>query len=363
MIVGALIAGLCLVLTSRTQTLGQFYLLRGIGFTVGSIGFGNLVVNVTVSKWFVRNRGMAIAIASCGVSLGGVIVAPVCQALVDAYGWRPTWVILGVATWVVIIPLAFAMRRTPEDYGLHPDGDTPGASRDTDAARSRRRPMQEPERSWTRPEAVRTASIWMLIVAYGIANIGLGALLFHMIPFLTDQGFSSGRAAFMFSFQSWAALISKPVWGALMNRMHARYLSAISFVIAAASVLGLLVAADHQVLAATMLMQFVFGFAIGGTIPLQETVWASYFGRMHLGQIRAIAMPFTIVFSAVGPKLAAHLYDSTGSYVAAFLVFASFWMAGALLVLVARPPKRRPGGAPTRRIATPLPAASAPVEP
>lgn len=337
MIVGAIVGGLSLLGLSRVHTLGQFYLLRGIGVTVGAIGIGNLVVNVTVSKWFVRNRGMAVAMASAGVSLSGVVLTPVAQALVDHAGWRDAWVILGVGVWVIAIPTAFVMRRTPEDFGLLPDGDVPGRP----APVRRARPLAAPEVAWTRPEAIRTPSIWLLIFAYGIANIGLGAMLFHLLPFLTDSGFSSGTAAWLFSIQAWGALLAKPFWGLLMNRLHPRYLSALTFVIAGLTVLGLLMAAGRGGEAATGVMLFVWGFAIGGAIPLQETVWAGYYGRAHLGSIRAVAMPFTIIFSAMGPKFAAHLYDRSGSYTSAFLFFACFWALGTVLVLLARPPRRR----------------------
>lgn len=336
MIAGALVGGLSLLGLSRVQTLGQFYLLRGIGVTLGSVGMGNLVVNVTVAKWFIRNRGMAVAVASAGVSLAGVLLTPVAQILVDQLGWRNAWVVLGVTTWLIVIPTSFLMRRTPEDHGLRPDGDAAGA-----AVVRVRRASAGAEEPWTRAEALRTPTIWLIIFAYGIANIGLGAMLFHMLPFLTDSGFSTGTAAFLFSVHAWAALLSKPVWGLLMNSLHARYLSAIAFVASGAAVPVLLAAAGSGSEAATAVMLIVWGFAIGGSIPLQETVWASYFGRQHLGKIRAVAMPFTILFSAMGPKLAARLYDRNGDYVAAFLIFALFWAVGAVLVLIARPPRRR----------------------
>ena len=341
MLAGAVVSGACLIALSRVETLTQFYLVRGVGVTAGAMGIGNLVVNVTVSKWFIRGRGMAVSIAAMGVSLSGVVLTPVAQVLIDHIGWRQAWVVLGVGVWLIVLPLAFVMRRTPEDYGLLPDGDVPGVA---PPAPKRRHATVATEVAWTRAEAVRTPSIWLLIVAYGIANVGLGSLILHMLPFLTDNGFSTGAAAFMFSAQSWAALVAKPVWGGLMGRVHARYLSSIAFVISAASVLGLLVAAGRQAGPVALLMLVIYGFGIGGTIPLQETVWASYFGRTHLGKIRAVAMPFTIIFSALGPKFAAHLYDRNGDYVAAFLIFASFWIAGAVLVLLARPPRR--AGAP-----------------
>ena len=63
--------------------------LRGLG------------VHVTVAKWFVARRGMAISLASLGVSLGGVVMAPVLSLFIDAFGWRPSWVMLGCTTWAI----------------------------------------------------------------------------------------------------------------------------------------------------------------------------------------------------------------------------------------------------------------------
>jgi len=122
MLLGSAIAGAALVGTSRVQTLWQFYLLRGCAQTVGMAMLGNLVVNVTVSKWFIARRGMAVAIASVGVSLGGVLIAPLAAGWIQDYGWRSTWILLGLITWVLMLPASLLMRRTPEDHGLLADG-------------------------------------------------------------------------------------------------------------------------------------------------------------------------------------------------------------------------------------------------
>jgi hypothetical protein len=103
-----------------------------------------------------------------------------------------------------------------------------------------------------------------------------------MIPFLTDAGFSTSAAAILFSIHAWGAFLCKPVWGLLMGHIHARYLSAVSFVMSAVAVVGLLFAADARMWAASAGFLFLWGLGIGGAIPLQETVWASYFGRRHL---------------------------------------------------------------------------------
>jgi sugar phosphate permease len=337
MLFGAVIAGASLCATSQVHELWQFYLLRGVGQTVGNAMLGNLVVNVTVSKWFVARRGMAVAIASAGVSLGGVLMAPVVSIFVGAYGWRPAWILLGIVVWVLILPSALVIRRTPEDHGLLPDGMSLERAREYSVEKKRASSVSE--RQWTRPEALRTKTIWLVILAYGTANIGLGAMLLHLIPYLTDQGFDRGTAALLFSIQAWAALISKPLWGMLMDRFHARFLSAVGFMIAAGSILALIPVgrAGSEPLLAVVLA--AYGFGIGGTIPLQETVWASYFGRQHLGKIRSVALPFSIVFGAGGPLLAGYLYDRTGSYTSAFVIFAFFSLIGFIFILLARPPR------------------------
>lgn len=338
MFMGGVIAGSALAGTSQVHNLWQFYLLRGAAQTVGNAMLGNLVVNVTLSKWFVVRRGMAVSIASTGFSLGGVVMTPLLALWIGDHGWRTSWVFLGVLTWLLVLPAAFVMRRTPEDYGLLPDGMSPAEAAAYGA--KRKRASATTEQQWTRPEALRTKTIWLVIFAYGIANIGLGALLLHMIPFLTDSGFGRSTAALLFSVQSWAALLSKGAWGVLMDRYHARYLSAVGFIITAVSMVGLLGAATSGSTWLVAVVMAVYGFGIGGTVPLQETVWASYFGRKHLGKIRSVAMPFSIIFSAGGPLLAGALYDRSGTYEAAFAIFSAFSVIGCVLILLARPPNR-----------------------
>ena len=344
MLVGGVLCGAALIATSRVEELWQFYLARGVAQTLGNALLGSLVVNVTLSKWFIARRGMAVAIASSGVSLGGVLMTPLVSAIIQGWGWRDAWVALGVMVWVLVLPSALIMRRAPEDYGLHPDGMTPEQAATFSAAKGRLSSVSEVQ--WTRPEAIRTKTIWLIIAAYGIANIGIGAMLLHMVPFLTDHGWSRSEAALLYSIQAWVALISKPVWGVLMDRFHPRYLSAFGFAVAAIGVLAIL-AATHSgswvPLAAALAL---WGLGIGGAIPLQETVWANYFGRQHLGSIRSVAMPFSIIFGAGGPLLAGLLYDGSGSYTLAFVLFSAFWLIGFVLILLARPPRHgsQPGG-------------------
>lgn len=343
MLVGNTIVGGTLIAISRVNNLWEFVVLRGIVFTVGFVLIGNLVVNVALSKWFVRRRGWVISIASLGVSLGSVVVTPVMVRVVDQFGWRDGWIVLGIGAWVLVYPIALLMRRQPEDFGLLPDGAVEGDQSQTAALEAARADF---ENSFTRGEAIRTAAMWLLVLSFGLAQVGLIALLFHDIPFLTDAGFSRTQASLLFSGQGMAALLSKFAWGWLMQRFPARALSAISFVMSGVGVAILVPAARAHSLEVTAIASLIWGWGIGGTIPLQEYIWAAFFGRRHLGAVRSAAMPAALVFGAGGPVLTGLYFDIVGSYNGALLTFAVLWFVAAGLIMIARPPLRPSRGLP-----------------
>ncbi len=337
MLIGSVFLAASLAAISRVETLWQFILLRGIVFTFGFTLIGNLVVNVTLSKWFVEKRGWAISLASMGVSAGSVVLTPIMVSVVDRYGWRDAWLILAAGAFVLILPVALVMRRQPEDYGLAPDGARGGDGVKEVAARARA--AADFANSFTRAQAVRTPAMWLLVVAFGFSSVGLVSLLFHAIPFLTDAGFPRTEAALFFSLQGLAALLSKFVWGWSMQHFPPRLLAAGSFICAASGAVLMVVAAQESARPLMMLAFVLFGAGIGGQIPLNEFIWANFFGRRHLGSVRAAAMPVTILFSAGGPYFASLYYDILGSYDGAILTFGGLWVLAALLVVVARPPR------------------------
>ena len=346
MIAGATIVGGGLIAVSRVEELWQFIVLRGLVFTVGFVLIGNLVVNVAVSKWFVERRGWAISLASLGVSAAGMVVPVLMVRVVDEFGWRDGWVVMGVAAWMLVYPVALIMRRQPEDHGLLPDGKIEGAAEDAEAVEAARLDFVN---SYTRGEAVRTGAMWLLVLAFGFAMVGLISLLFHSIPFLTDAGFRRSDAALMVGTQGAAALASKFAWGWAMQRFHPRGLAALSFLLSGGAVVAMVPIAHAGSLGLMFASFAVWGWGIGGMIPLSEFIWASFFGRRHLGAVRGAGMPLTIVFSATGPFFAGLYFDAVGSYDGALLTFASLWGVAALLVLMARQPAPKAAAAATVR--------------
>lgn len=336
MLLGTTVLALTLCLHSFINSLWMWWLLNGLALTAGCAMVGNLVVNVTLSKWFVVNRGKAIAFAAMGVSFGGVALTPLATWLIDTIGWRPAWIWLGVITAVTLYPVAFLMRRAPEDYGLNPDG-----LNDAQAAAGGALAAAETANAYTRAQALRTFSFYALVVAFGFFSINIVVLLLHTVPYLTDYGLSRNQAAMAMLIASVPAMVSKPVWGYLIDRSPAKPLAALSAAVTGLSLFLIVAAVNQQQLLLIYLAYVVLGLGWGGMIPMQEVIWASFFGRKHIGAIRGAGMPFALALGALAPWLVSYYYDVVGEYDGALLVVASLNVMSAVLIFLAPPPSRK----------------------
>jgi MFS family permease len=336
MLTGTVIAAIALLSTSAITELWQWIAVRGVAIAFGTALVSGLVVNVTMAKWFVERRGRAIGFMATGIALAGVVVPFLLTSLVDDFGWRATWRLFAVGVVLMMIPAAMVMRRRPEDHGLHPDGrsdeELHGAAGD-----AVRRDMAT---SLTRREALRTRTMWMLIFAFGMGGFTLLALATQTIPLLTDSGFERGTAAAMLSLFALPGLFLRPPLGLLAERVHPRYLAAGAFLCLAAGTTTIVPGAQ---LASTPVVATGFlltGIGIAVLLPMQELLWATFFGRRYLGEVRGVAMPFNLVFSASGPVLVAAYFDVTGSYTGILLTMAGASVAGLAVILLVRAPRR-----------------------
>ena len=336
MLFGSLLLGLTLALTSQVESLGAWLLLNGVLVTIGCAMLGNLVVNVTLSKWFVERRGIVISIAAMGVSFGGVVLTPFATWMIDVVGWREAWFWLGIGATLFTLPLALIMRRAPEDHGLYPDGYSAEQIEQGMGERAR----LELAASFTRAQAVRTFSFYALVIAFGFFSINIFVLLIHTVPFLSDSGLSRNEAAFAMLVASVPAMVSKPVWGYWIDRSPAKPLAAISACVTGIALFLIVYATTSLGVIWVYVAYGVLGLGWGGMIPLQEVIWASFFGRKFLGSIRGAAMPFALTLSALAPWLVAIFRDSMGTYDGALLTVATLNVISGLLIFLAPAPKK-----------------------
>ena len=335
MLLGVVVTVACFVGLSLQSNLWLFILLYTLSGLVGYNLFGSLVASATISKWFIARRGWALAVGSVGVSLAGIVSPVAITFVVDTWDWRAGYSTLAVFVLLVVTPVAFVMRRAPEDYGLLPDGEPQHLESPSTGERAR---SELP--SMTRMEALRTRAFWLLTGGFGLNFIALSAVLVHAIPFMTEAGFSRSIAALALAINGVGNLASKVVWGYGLQRFETRYLALAAFSVSSVGVALMVAAGAAEQKTFLFPGFFLYGFGFGGTIPISEFLWARYFGRLHIGAIRGISNPVSIVGTGLGPVLVGVWYDMTGAYGPAFLVAIGAYIAGAAVIGTSRAPER-----------------------
>ena len=302
---------------------------------VGMSGPGSLVTSVPVLKWFVRDRGRAIAFTSLGIPIGAVLFVPLTQILIDEVGWQTAWVVLAIIGVTVIVPLsAIFVRRQPEDMGLLPDGAASPSSRDNGARG--REPADEV--SWTVQEAIRTSTLWRLVVVFSAVHLATGTVALHRIAAFMDRGLDPTLISFATAFDAVCAGASTFVFGMLVRRVPARFLGGLGFTMLAAASVMTVYATNLPIMFISMA---IFGLGIGGMMFLQSFIWADYFGRESVGSIRGLVNPINLVVGGLGAPAAGYVRDITGSYDPAWWAGVAL-MTFAAVLTVATPPPRGP---------------------
>jgi MFS family permease len=342
LVLGVVMEGTGLVLSSLVQSFWQFVLVRCSLVIAGEALLGSLVINVTIAQWFVRKRGRAMGIANLGTGVAKLSIPLVAASLFVLIGWRNTWAVFGIiAPLLVVVPALIFVRRRPEDLGLRPDGELPSQTIDElSAADKASSPSQHQrsaaERTWTRAQVLSLPTFWLLVITFGIASVGIAGLNLHIYSYVTDIGYSPLIAASFMSTIALTQLGSTLVWGMLADKFDIRRVSCVQFLIQG---VGLITAISSSQIHVTYLGFFFYGTGLAGSFVLREVIWANFFGRASLGTVRGLSLFFSNLFAASGAPFFGFLHDHTGSYNLSFTIFSCALFTSSVLILLAKPPK------------------------
>ncbi|HUU64746.1 MAG TPA: MFS transporter [Dehalococcoidales bacterium] len=321
-----ILTGLSLSLTSQTNALWQLFITYSLMLAMGT-GPLYVVPMSAVSRWFDKKRGLALALASLGIGLGMVVMAPFATYAITKFDWRMAYLVIGLIAWLVVIPLSRLLKKDPREIGALPDGEKSYARE----AKSEESSVQPVDSSLL--PVFQTRSFWILLPIWFLFASCLFLVLTHLVPHVTDIGFSAGEAAAVLSLIGMASIPGRLVMGVASDRIGRKLAIIICTLLQSGAMVWLIWAQDLWMF---YLFAVVFGFAYSGSGSSMAAIIGDTFG---LGQIGAIFGLLEVGFgvgAAIGPAMGGLIFDISHSYTIAFLIGAVVMLVATLLVTLIR---------------------------
>ena len=294
------------LLTPRLWHLYAVFIVLGI---VGN-GTAQMAYTRAVSSWFLRRRGMALAVLLSGGAIGAMVLPPVAQGLTDRLGWRGACLALGAMVLALGLPVVLTQVR-----------ERPG-SRDMGGPHGGGASVRE---------GVRSRVFWILVVVLFVSSIAQNGAITHLSALLTDRGVPAAGAAVAVSAMGGASLAGRFATGWLLDRFFA---ARVSFVLLAMAAGGTLLLAGAHSLTAGILAAVLIGFGMGGEADVTPYILSRYFGLRSFSLMYGFTWTAYACAGAIGPILMGKAFDATGSYEPLLLQLAAATLAVAALMLL-----------------------------
>ena len=294
---------------SFTATMAQAVVVYAAFMALGMGLLGPLAASTLLARWFYRRRGFVMGIAASGTALGGLILPPILQALIDAFEWRSGLRIFSALLFLITIPaIMFLTIDRPADRGLYLDGDA--------APAHGAMPPPEPAKFHSAAGVLRNSNFWFIAVVLGLIFSSSTALSTSLVPLVMDKGISAEKAALLLSIFSVGSFAGKMTFAGVGDRVELRVTLGIGLVLQVLGVVGFLYAGDYTFLVVASL---VFGLAIGGALPLWGFAVARSFGAANVGRVMGLMTTVVTAFNLSAPLLYGFSFDATGSYNSALI--------------------------------------------
>ena len=293
--IGTLASSLGYLATGWSSSLWQVALAHGLIGVGCSATFGPLMADM--SHWFVRRRGIAVAIAASGNYFAGTIWPPVVQHFIAADGWRATHIGIGLFCLVAMSPLVFALRRRIDNH----HSDAAGAA-------AARRQAEAP---------FSPLALQVLLCIAGVACcVAMSMPQVHIVAYCGDLGYGVARGAEMLSLMLGFGIISRIASGFIADRIGGVRTLLLGSVLQGAALFLYL---WFDGLASLYVISALFGLFQGGIVPSYAIIVREYFSPREAGTRVGLVIMATLLGMALGGWMSGLIFDLTGSYRAAFL--------------------------------------------
>ena len=313
----------------------HYYMLAmGFGF-LRFFGQGSLMLGCAnlVSQWFDTKRGLAMSLMALGFGISMAVHPPLAHYLIDNFGWRAAWFILGGLSWVLMVPpIILLVFDKPEDLNLRVDG-APKAKNLQDET------LKEEEiKGLDLRAALRERAFYILAFGwFGMAML-ITTLHVYQVIILTAHGHSAQFSAQIFVVSAITMVLFMPVIGRMFDRFPTHYVIALGMVVTASSLLSITFAITTSL---ALFYAVIFGLNNAISMTMFGYIWPKYFGRRFVGSIQGAGQMVGVFGASCGPLPVAIALDLFGSSSEVIRLLAIYPTITAIIcILFLRVPKK-----------------------
>src|SRR6202050_2351982 len=268
----------------------QFYVTC---FVIGIVGNGaaHLAYSRSISTWFQRRLGTAVAFVMVGAGLGAMILPVFAQAIISRSGWRAAYASLGGLAFLLGLPLSWRYIRERESIGHE------------SAA------VAHSGMTWQ--QGLRSFAFWIITAILFVSSISMNGAITHLSALLTDRGLTAGNAALCASILGGSSLLGRIVVGWLLDRFFGPH---VALGINLITALGIFLLARATSFPAGCLAAALIGVGAGGEAAITPYLLTRYFGLRSFSTLYGLTWTFYAAAAAIGPVILGRSFDATGSY-------------------------------------------------
>ena len=271
-------------------TSSHFFL--GLGTAVG---FGPLIADIT--HWFVKRRGIAVAIIASGNYLSGVVWSPLIGIMLSSFTWRDIYLSIAIVLPTVVIPFAFLLLNKTTKIKSDTENDFYANN--------------------TKLVKISGGRLQLLLGMAGIGCcIAMAMPQVHIVAYCVGLGFGATIGASMLSVMLASGIISRIMFGLCADRIGSLNTLILS---SALQMISLIFFIPFDGMISLFVVSAIFGLSQGGIVPSYALVVRHFLPAREAGQRIGIVLMLTIFGMAIGGWMSGFIFDQTGSYKMAFL--------------------------------------------
>jgi MFS family permease len=305
------------IAVSFINSLWQFYLCYGIIAAIGLGGTSVSLMAAITSKWFEKWRGLAISVALSGSCLGEFVLIPLFTIFAARYGWRLSYLYMGLITLGVNVNLALFVMK-PDPTGIENQSSPAQPKMKSNQRESETSPGAR-HHDLSLGEAMQTRSFWLFLLVMFVCGSGDFLVTTHLIPCATDYGISATTAGNMLAWSAFLSLAGILIAGPASDRFGNKAPVALTFTL---RFLLFWLILKYQNILSFYIFSLIFGFTLLITAPIATTLIGRLYGFSHLGLISGFITTIHHLGGGFWAYMGGLLFDKTGSYQLAFRLSA-----------------------------------------